>query len=70
MFEKIIRFSLQRSGLLMLLVTGMAILGIYSYQQLPIDAVPDITNIQVQINTVAPGYSPLEAEQQIGRAHV
>jgi cobalt-zinc-cadmium resistance protein CzcA len=65
MFEKIIRFSLQRAGLVMLLVIGMAVLGIYSYQQLPIDAVPDITNVQVQINTTAPGYSPLEAEQRI-----
>ena len=65
MFEKIIRFSLERSWLLLLLVLGMAILGVYSYQQLPIDAVPDITNVQVQINTEAPGYSPLEAEQRI-----
>jgi cobalt-zinc-cadmium resistance protein CzcA len=40
-------------------------LGIYSYQSLPIDAVPDITNVQVQINTQAPGYSPVEAEQRI-----
>ena len=40
-------------------------LGIFSYQQLPIDAVPDITNVQVQVNTSAPGYSPLEAEQRI-----
>ena len=39
--------------------------GVWSYQKLPIDAVPDITNIQVQINTSAPGYSPLEAEQRI-----
>ena len=39
--------------------------GIYSYQRLPIDAVPDITNVQVQINTYAPGYSPLETEQRI-----
>jgi cobalt-zinc-cadmium resistance protein CzcA len=44
---------------------GMAALGVYSYQRLPIDAVPDITNVQVQINTAAPGYSPLEAEQRI-----
>src|SRR3546814_3475661 len=65
MFEKIIRFSLQRSWLLLMLVAGMAVLGVYSYKQLPIDAVPDITNVQVQINTVAPGYSPLEAEQRI-----
>ncbi|WP_445771988.1 efflux RND transporter permease subunit, partial [Rheinheimera sp.] len=40
-------------------------IGSWSYQQLPIDAVPDITNVQVQINTAAPGYSPLEAEQRI-----
>ena len=40
-------------------------LGIYSYQKLPIDAVPDITNVQVQINTLAPGYSPVEAEQRV-----
>ncbi|HEU4709274.1 MAG TPA: CusA/CzcA family heavy metal efflux RND transporter [Methylophilaceae bacterium] len=65
MFEKIIRFSLQRSGLLLLLVAAMAVLGVYSYQHLPIDAVPDITNVQVQVNISAPGYSPLEAEQRI-----
>ncbi len=35
------------------------------YQRLPIDAVPDITNVQVQINTQAPGYSPLETEQRV-----
>jgi heavy metal efflux system protein len=43
----------------------MAMLGVYSYQKLPIDAVPDITNVQVQINTLAPGYSPVEAEQRV-----
>ena len=43
----------------------MAGLGIFSYQQLPIDAVPDITNVQVQINTEASGYSPLESEQRV-----
>jgi cobalt-zinc-cadmium resistance protein CzcA len=47
---------------LILLIIG---LGVWSYQKLPIDAVPDITNVQVQINTKAPGYSPLEAEQRI-----
>jgi len=40
-------------------------LGAWNYQQLPIDAVPDITNVQVQVNTEAPGYSPLETEQRI-----
>src|SRR5260221_331325 len=43
----------------------MAALGIYNYQRLPIDAVPDITNVQVQINTQASGYSPLETEQRV-----
>ena len=46
-------------------VAGANALGIYSYQRLPIDAVPDITNVQVQINTAAPGYSPVEAEQRV-----
>ena len=44
---------------------ALALLGIWSFQHLPIDAVPDITNVQVQINTEAPGYTPLEAEQRI-----
>ena len=39
--------------------------GIYNFGRLKIDAVPDITNVQVQINTSAPGFSPLEAEQRI-----
>lgn len=50
---------------MMLFALFVAALGIYSYQKLPIDAVPDITNVQVQINAQAPGYSPLETEQRI-----
>ncbi|MFC3608841.1 efflux RND transporter permease subunit [Stutzerimonas tarimensis] len=65
MFERIIRFSIEHRWLVMLAVLGMAALGIFNYQRLPIDAVPDITNVQVQINTAAPGYSPLEVEQRI-----
>ncbi len=65
MFEKIIRFAIEQRWLVMLMTAGMAALGIYNYQKLPIDAVPDITNVQVQVNTSAPGYSPLEAEQRI-----
>jgi cobalt-zinc-cadmium resistance protein CzcA len=65
MFEKIIRFSIAHRWLVMLAVLGMIGVGIYSYQKLPIDAVPDITNVQVQINTSAPGYSPLEVEQRV-----
>ncbi|MFZ5557635.1 MAG: CusA/CzcA family heavy metal efflux RND transporter, partial [Pseudomonadota bacterium] len=65
MFEKIIRFAIEQRWLVLLLVLGMAAVGVYSYQKLPIDAVPDITNVQVQINTAAPGYSPLEAESRV-----
>ncbi|WP_036300358.1 efflux RND transporter permease subunit [Methylotenera sp. L2L1] len=65
MFEKLIRFSIDQRWLVMLIALGIAVLGIFSYQKLPIDAVPDITNIQVQINTSVPGYAPLETEQRI-----
>ncbi len=65
MFERIIRFAIEQRWLVLLAVLAMAGLGIFSYQKLPIDAVPDITNVQVQINTEAPGYSPLETEQRI-----
>jgi len=49
----------------MIATLAVALIGVFSYQKLPIDAVPDITNVQVQINTEAPGYSPLEVEQRI-----
>ena len=65
MFERIIRFAIDQRWLVMLAVLGMVGLGVFSYQKLPIDAVPDITNVQVQINTEAPGFSPLEAEQRV-----
>ncbi|WP_028215169.1 efflux RND transporter permease subunit [Paraburkholderia mimosarum] len=65
MFERLIRFAIAHRWLIMLAVVAVAALGVFSYQKLPIDAVPDITNVQVQINTSAPGYSPLEAEQRI-----
>lgn len=65
MFERIIRFAIEHRWLVLLAVFGMAGYGVFSYQKLPIDAVPDITNVQVQINTAAPGYSPLETEQRI-----
>ena len=65
MFERIIRFAIDQRWLVLLAVLGMAALGVFSYQKLPIDAVPDITNVQVQINTEAPGYSPLESEQRV-----
>lgn len=65
MFERILQTSIHHRGLVLVAVLAMALFGIHSYQKLPIDAVPDITNVQVQINTEAPGYSPLEAEQRL-----
>ncbi len=65
MLERIIRAAIAHRWLVMLLVLGLSALGIWNYGRLPIDAVPDITNVQVQINTEAPGYSPLEAEQRV-----
>ncbi|WP_444922026.1 efflux RND transporter permease subunit [Microbulbifer sp. CnH-101-G] len=65
MIESILRFSIERRYFVLSLIFVLVGLGVWSYQKLPIDAVPDITNVQVQINTEAPGYSPLEAEQRI-----
>src|SRR6188508_3665954 len=65
MIDGLIRFSIERRWIVLFLVLIASALGIWNYQRLPIDAVPDITNVQVQINTEAPGYSPLEAEQRV-----
>ncbi|WP_169043392.1 efflux RND transporter permease subunit [Legionella taurinensis] len=65
MLEKIIRFSLKHRWFVLLFTAAIAGLGVYNFQRLPIDAVPDITNVQVQINTQASGYSPFEVEQRI-----
>lgn len=65
MLERIIEFSIRQRWLVMAIVVGLAGLGIWNFNRLPIDAVPDITNVQVQINTEAPGFSPLETEQRI-----
>lgn len=65
MINTILRTSIERRGIMMGLAMLIIAAGVWSYQHLPIDAVPDITNVQVQINTVAPGYSPLETEQRI-----
>lgn len=65
MIEALVRLSIERRYLMLSLILVLLGVGFWSYQRLPIDAVPDITNVQVQINTEAPGYSPLEAEQRI-----
>ena len=65
MLEKIIELSIRHRWLVLVAVLGVCVLGIYNFNRLSIDAVPDITNVQVQINTKAPGYTPLETEQRI-----
>jgi cobalt-zinc-cadmium resistance protein CzcA len=65
MIDAILAFSIRQRWLVMMVVLGMAVFGAWNFTRLPIDAVPDITNVQVQINTTANGYSPLETEQRI-----
>src|SRR5688500_7789399 len=65
MLEHILTLSLRHRAWVFLATSAMALLGVWNYFRLPIDAVPDITTVQVQINTEAPGFSPLEAEQRI-----
>ena len=65
MLEKVLQFSIRHRWFILMASLAVAALGAFNYQNLPIDAVPDITNVQVQINTEAPGYSPLETEQRI-----
>ena len=65
MLERIIRFSIAHRWLMLVLTLGLATLGVWSFTHLPIDVTPDITNVQVQINTEAEGFSPLEAEQRV-----
>ena len=65
MLEYILRLSIDRRGLVLIFVLLIAGLGVWNFSRLPIDAVPDITNVQVVINTPAPGYTPLEVEQRV-----
>ena len=65
MINGILSFSIRQRWLVMIGVFVMAAFGAWNFTRLPIDAVPDITNVQIQINSRAPGYSPLEVEQRI-----
>jgi cobalt-zinc-cadmium resistance protein CzcA len=65
MLDAIIQFSLARRGVVMAAVIALCGLGLWNFNRLPIDAVPDITNVQVMVNTEAPGYTPLEVEQRV-----
>ena len=65
MLARIIGFAIRQRWFVLGTVALLCALGLWSATKLPIDAVPDITNVQVQINTEAEGFSPLEAEQRI-----
>jgi cobalt-zinc-cadmium resistance protein CzcA len=65
MLDYLVARSVRHRWLVLLAVAALAAFGAYNYRNLTIDAVPDITNVQVQINTEAPGFSPLEAEQRL-----
>jgi heavy metal efflux system protein len=65
MINRLIRFSVSQRLLVLLMVTIMIGAGVYSIIRLPIDAVPDVTNVQVQVLTAAPSLAPLEIERQI-----
>ena len=65
LFDQLIRGVIAQRWLVLLAVLAMAALGLYNYRHLAIDAVPDITNVQVQVNTAAPAYAPLEVEQRV-----
>ncbi|MCQ8885791.1 CusA/CzcA family heavy metal efflux RND transporter [Pseudoalteromonas agarivorans] len=65
MLDSILKFSIERSKLILIFVFAVGMLGVWNFQKLPIDAVPDITNVQVVINTEASGYTPLEVEQRV-----
>ncbi|PJD97310.1 MAG: CusA/CzcA family heavy metal efflux RND transporter [Parachlamydia sp.] len=65
MIQKFLKTSLRYPTAIALLILAIALYGFYCFTQLPIDAVPDITNNQVQVNAILPGYSPLQMEQQV-----
>ncbi|OGH01701.1 MAG: hypothetical protein A2600_06340 [Candidatus Lambdaproteobacteria bacterium RIFOXYD1_FULL_56_27] len=65
MINKLIRASVEQWGLVFVLTLALALLGWFSFQTLPIDAVPDITNKQVQINSAVPGLIPEEIESYV-----
>lgn len=65
LFDRLIQFSIKNAIWVILFIVTWIGVGVYSYQKLPIDAVPDITNVQVQVNTQAAGFTALEVEQRI-----
>src|SRR6266852_7355544 len=65
MIERIVDFSIRRRWLVLLVTLVAAASGLWSLTKLPIDAVPDVTNVQVQVNAIAPALTPIEIEKQV-----
>ena len=65
MLESILRYSIKNRFLVLFLTLAATTFGVFALRQLPIDAVPDITNNQVQINTEITGLGPIEVEKQV-----
>src|SRR5690242_19967393 len=65
MIERILTFSVHQRWVVLLLTLAAVVSGVWSLTRLPIDAVPDVTNVQVQVNAVAPSLSPVEIEKQV-----
>lgn len=65
MLERLIHLSIRQRWIVLVVAAALAVLGLWNFNRLPIDAVPDVTNVQVTVNAEAPGYTPLEAEQRI-----
>ena len=65
MLEQVLHFSIRNRWLVVILTVVAAAIGVYSLQRLPIDAVPDITNNQVQVITVSPSLAAPEVERLI-----
>ncbi len=65
MLDALVHSALQRRGVVLFVVLFLVGLGLWNFTRLPIDAVPDITNVQVVVNTYSPGFTPLEVEQRV-----
>ena len=65
LLDRIVAAAIRFRWVVLSCVLLLCALGVWSFQRLPIDATPDITNVQVQINSEAPGFSPLESEQRV-----
>ncbi len=67
MIANLVRLSVSNPFITFLAVLSLLVGGLYGYARLPVDAIPDVTNVQVQVLTSAPGLSPLEVERLVSR---